>query len=262
MAIEMQAEQPRGAGFGGEMTLVEHLKELRNRLMVAGIVLLVCVVASFIFWERILEFLMIPGRDAWPADRGEFRLVNFGPTDTFFLAMKIALYSGVILSTPVAVYEIMAFVVPGLTANERKLILPALFGTAFFLLLGMSFAYYVILPASLNFLFDFGNQQVETIPQATLYINFALRIIFWVDIAFELPMVIALLARLGLVTARKVLSFWRYAIVLIFILAAVITPTPDPITQTFVAGPLIVLYVVGIFLAWMVQPRKKEPESV
>jgi sec-independent protein translocase protein TatC len=225
--------------------------------MFAGIVLVVAVIGSFIFWERILDLLMVPGRNAWPGGRDEFRLINFGPTDTFFLAMKIALYSGVILSTPVLVWQILAFVLPGLTARERKLVLPTLLGTAFFMILGMAFAYYVILPASLNFLFDFGNDQVETIPQATLYINFALRIIFWIGIAFELPMVIALLARLGIVSARKVLGFWRYAIVLVFVLAAIITPTPDPITQTFVAGPLIILYLVGILLAWLVQPKKK-----
>lgn len=253
-----EAQLNPGAGYGNEMTLVEHLRELRNRLLIAGIALIICIVGSFIFWEQILEVLMEPGRNAWPEGEENFRLINFGPTDTFFLAMKIALYSGIILATPVLVWQIMAFVVPGLTSNERKLILPALLGTAFFMLLGMAFAYFVILPASLNFLFDFGNDQVETIPQATLYINFALRIIFWIGIAFELPMVIALLARLGIVRAKKVLGFWRYAVVLIFVLAAVITPTPDPITQTFVAGPLVVLYIVGILLAWLVQPKRKQ----
>ena len=240
----------------GEMTLIDHLKELRNRVIVTAIVLVVAVLACFYFWEGILGFLAQPAEDAKPG----IKLVVFGPAETFFLAMKISLYSGVIIASPVAIYEIMMFVIPGLTARERKIILPGLLGTAFFLLLGMAFAYYVILPASLGFLLNFGESEVEVIPQAKLYIDFSLRIIFWIGIAFELPMVIALLARLGIVRARKVLGFWRYAIVLVFILAAVITPTPDPITQTFVAGPLIALYVVGILLAWIVQPKRpKEP---
>lgn len=241
----------------GEMTLIEHLKELRNRLIWVALTVVIAVLLSFLFWEDILAFLSAPGEDAKPG----LKLVVFGPTESFFMAMKISLYAGVLAASPMLVYQIMAFVMPGLTSSEKKIVLPGLLGTAFFLLLGMAFAYYVILPASLDFLLNFGGDEVETIPQAKLYLDFTLRIIFWIGIAFELPMVIALLARLGLVSARKVLSFWRYAVVLIFVLAAVITPTPDPITQTFVAGPLVLLYVVGIFLAWLVQPRKKNEEA-
>ncbi len=242
----------------GEMTLIEHLKELRNRVLVTAIAVVIGVLVCFWFWEDLLGFLSQPGEDAKPG----LKLVVFGPTESFFMAMKISLYGGILAASPVAVYQLMAFVMPGLTSKERKLVLPALIGTAFFLILGMAFAYYVILPASLDFLLNFGDQEVETIPQAKLYLDFTLRIIFWIGIAFELPMVIALLARLNIVRAKKVLGFWRYAVVLIFVLAAVITPTPDPITQTFVAGPLVALYVLGIFLAWLVQPKKKDEAAV
>lgn len=241
----------------GEMSLIDHLKELRNRTIVVAIAVVIGVLVCFYFWETLLSFLTQPGQDAKPG----LKLVVFGPTESFFLAMKIAMYGGILLASPVAVYELMMFVLPGLTPKEKRIVLPALLGTAFFLVLGMAFAYYIILPASLDFLLNFGDEEVETIPQAKLYLDFTLRIIFWIGIAFELPMVIALLARLGLVTARRVLGFWRYAIVLVFVLAAVITPTPDPITQTFVAGPLIVLYVVGVFLAWLVQPKEPKGDS-
>lgn len=237
---------------GAEMSLIDHLKELRDRTMWVGGALVIGVMVCFWQWENMLDFLVQPGEDAKPG----LTLVVFGPTETFFLSMKIALYGGIILSSPMVIYQILMFVLPGLTAKEKKIILPGLLGTIFFLILGMSFAYYVILPASLDFLLNFGDEEVQVIPQAKLYLDFTLRIIFWIGIAFQLPMVIALLAKLGIVSAKRVLGFWRYAVVLIFILAAVITPTPDPITQTFVAGPLVVLYVVGILLAWIVQPKK------
>lgn len=237
-----------------EMTLIEHLKELRNRVLVCGIALIVSTVASFVFWETIVGWLLAPAR----AENPEFALAVFSPTETIGVLFKVGLYGGLILASPVFVYEMLAFVVPGLTAGERKVLLPGILGTIGFLLGGMAFAYWVILPASLAFLLDFGGDQFNPVIGAKQYIDFAIRIIFWVGIAFELPMVLALSARLGLVRVRQLIGFWRYAIVLVFIIAAVVTPTPDPLTQSLVAGPLLLLYVVGIGLAWMVQkPRPK-----
>ncbi len=235
-----------------EMSLIDHLKELRNRAMVAMAALVVGVVVSFVFWRDIAEILIGPARDHDP----EFQLATFAATEAFFLSMKLSMYSGLVVASPIIIYEILMFVLPGLTAKEKKLIFPAMFGVLFFLLLGIAFAYYVILPASLGFLLDFGGDDFQEFIQAGPYFSFTMRLILLVGISFEMPMVIALLARLGVVTARKVLGFWRYMVVIIFIIAAVVTPTPDPITQTFVAGPLVVLYLVGIGLAYLVQPKK------
>jgi len=249
MTDESMLEPPPESG---EMSLIDHLKELRNRAMVAMAAMVIGVLVSFYFWRDIAAWMIRPAKNYDP----DFTLAVFGPTESFFLAMKMSMYSGVILASPIIIYEILMFVLPGLTAKEKKLILPSIAGTVFFLLMGVSFAYYIILPASLNFLLNFGGDNFEEVIQAEKYFNFTLRIIFWVGISFQMPMVIALLARLGVVTARKVLGFWRYMIVVIFVIAAVVTPTPDPITQTFVAGPLIVLYLVGIALAYLVQPKK------
>lgn len=132
-------------------------------------------------------------------------------------------------------------------------------GVVLFLLAGMAFAYWVILPASLGFLLGFADDQFNSVIGAKQYIDFATRIIFWVGVSFELPIVLALLAKLGMTTWRKLLGFWRYAIVLVFVVAAVVTPTPDPLTQTLVAGPLFALYFVGILFAFFVG-KKKAPE--
>jgi sec-independent protein translocase protein TatC len=125
----------------------------------------------------------------------------------------------------------------------------------------MAFAYWIILPASLGFLLDLGGDNFNPVIGAKQYIDFATRIVFWVGLSFELPMVLALIARLGVVRAKQLLGFWRYAIVIIFVIAAIVTPTPDPLTQSLVAGPLLGLYVVGIGFAWLVQPKRPRQEA-
>lgn len=245
-------------GGSGEMTLMEHLKELRNRVIVCAVAVLIGTMACFFFWETIVSWLLQPARDEYDPN---FGLAVFGPTETIGILFKIGMYGGLIISSPVLVYELMAFIVPGLTPKERKLLLPGLAGVVAFLLGGMAFAYWIILPASLGFLLDFGGDNFNPIIGAKQYMDFALRIIFWVGVSFELPMVMALAAKLRLVRAKQLLSFWRYAVIIIFIIAAIVTPTPDPLTQSLVAGPLLVLYLLGISFAWFLQPKRPKEET-
>ncbi|HJP41085.1 MAG TPA: twin-arginine translocase subunit TatC [Dehalococcoidia bacterium] len=242
--------------IGDGMTLMEHLKEVRNRVFIGMITLVITTVICFIFWETIVGWLIAPARE----ERPEFQLAVFSPTETIGVLFKVGLYGGLILSSPMWVYQFIMFVLPGLTPKEKKAILPGLAGVILFMLGGMAFAYWIILPASLGFLLDFGSSQFDPVIGARQYLDFAIRIIFWVGLSFELPMVIALLARLGMVRARQLLGFWRYAIVLVFLAAAIVTPTPDPLTQSLVAGPLLILYGVGILFALVLQPpAKPEP---
>ncbi|MFN0096486.1 MAG: twin-arginine translocase subunit TatC [Dehalococcoidia bacterium] len=238
-----------------DMTLLEHLLELRNRVIVVAIAVIIGVAVCAFFWDVILGWLLAPAR----ADHPELRVVSFTPIDKIGIVFKIAMYGGLILSSPVIVYEILAFVIPGLTPKERKLLLPAMFGVIFFLLAGMAFSYWVILPASLGFLIGFGDEQFETLLGAKAYIDFVTRLIFFVGLSFEMPMVLLLLGRLGVVTARQLLGFWRYAIVLIAVLAAVVTPTPDALTMALVMAPLFALYFVGILFAWIFGKPRSQP---
>mgnify|MGYP000106112166 CR=1 FL=1 len=249
------AEEGSGYHGGPEMTLLEHLKELRYRVMVSGLAVLIGVIICFYFWETILGWMVAPARDRIE----DFRVSSFSPTDRIGIIVKIGLYGGVILASPVVVYQMLAFILPGLTPKERRILLPGIVGAAVFLLAGMAFAYWVILPASLGFLLELGSDEIENVIGIKQYVDFVTRIVFWVGISFELPMVLALASKLGLVRARQLLGFWRYAVIVVFIIAAVVTPTPDPITQTFVAGPLLGLYFVGILMAWAVQPKRKQP---
>lgn len=243
---------------GAEMTLIEHLLELRNRVIVCAIAVIGGILICAIFWQRILGWLLAPARSQYDP---EFGLAIFSPTEGITVLFKIALYGGVILASPVILYEVVAFIVPGLTPKERKMLLPGVAGAVAFLLGGMAFAYWVILPASMGFLLDLGGDNFDPVIGAKQYLDFATRIVFFVGIAFELPMVLALLGKLGMVRARQLLGFWRYAVIIVFIIAAIVTPTPDPLTQSLVGVPLLLLYFVGILFVWAVQPKRTEPQG-
>lgn len=251
---------PVASGYSGgpEMTLIEHLLELRNRVIVSAVALVIGCVICFFFWETILGWLLAPAR----SDHPDFKVSAFSPVDRIGVIFKIGLYGGLILASPVVIYEILAFIVPGLTPKERKMLAPGMVGVVFFLGLGMAFAYWVILPASLGFLLDLGSEQIENRIGIKEYMDFVTRIVFFVGISFEMPMVLMLAAKLGLIRARQLLSFWRYAIILVFIIAAIITPTPDPFNQSLVGAPLLFLYFVGILFAWLVQPKRPRAEPV
>lgn len=262
-APTIEPESPQVAAIGGsqggpEMTLLEHLKELRSRVMVSAVAVVLGMLICFLFWETILGWLLAPAREQIEG----FRVASFSPTDRISIIVKIGLYGGMMIASPVLIYELLAFIVPGLTSRERKLLLPGIIGVVIFLLGGMSFAYWVILPASLGFLLELGSDEIENVTGIKQYVDFVVRIVFWVGVSFELPMVMLLAARLGLVRARQLLGFWRYAIIVIFVIAAVVTPTPDPITQTMVAGPLLLLYFVGVLFALLVQKPRPTPAAV
>jgi sec-independent protein translocase protein TatC len=247
-AIEEEAPPARG-----EMTLIEHLRELRNRVMVSAIVTFVMILAAFLFRDVIFDVLMAPGRDALGED---FKLAAFAPTESLVVTFKVCLFTGLILASPVVIYEVMAFVIPGLTPREKRMLLPGMAGVTVFLIAGMLFAYFVIVPSSLDFLLNFQNEDIETLIRAEYYIDFVTRIIFFVGLAFEIPMVLAVLARLGIVRAGQLMRFWRYAIVIIAVIAAIATPTPDMLTMSLVVAPLLLLYVLGIVFAWFLQPKQ------
>ncbi len=255
-ALEPIEQSVTGGYAGGpDLTIVEHLVELRNRLIIAALAVVIGVVVCLYFWEVIFGWLLAPARAQFP----DFVVSSFSPTDRIQMVFKIGIYGGFLLSSPVVMYEVLAFIVPGLTPQERKAIFPGMIGAVFFLLGGMAFAYWVILPASLGFLLGFGSDNIQNVIGIQEYMDFVIRVIFWVGLSFELPMVMALIGWLGIISARQMLKFWRYAIVLCFIIAAIVTPTPDPLTQSLVGVPLLSLYALGILMAWFTGRRHRRP---
>ncbi len=247
---EPPPEPPQPEGQGGRtLSILEHLTELRTRFMMAGGALLVGVAVSL--WPLTgwtIDFLGEPGR----ARVEDFELVLTEPLEYWTAYFRVALLLGVSIAMPVIVYQILAFVGPGLTNRERRWLYPIVIGASLSFLAGCAFAYYVELPPALAFLV--GNTgDVRPLIRISSYIDFVTRLIFMTGLVFELPLVVMGLAKLGVVTSRKLLGWWRHSIVLAFVAAAVVTPSIDPVTQTSVAGPIIILYFLGIILARLVE---------
>ena len=224
-----------------ELSLVQHLKEFRDRLMVACIAIAITTAISFLFTTDIIKLLLVPA--------GVSKLVALSPTENFTTYFRVALFSGFALSMPVVLYEIYAYIDPALHPNERRF---ALTLGPFVLLLfaaGMLFCYFILLPNALKFLINFGSEVIDNQLRASEYLSFVTLFIVGMGVVFEMPVVIYALIRLGVVQRSWLTSRRRYVFLLSFIIAAVLTPTPDPFNQTLVALPMYLLFELGLLLA-------------
>ena len=235
----------------GAMTLWEHLDEARKRITVAALTVVLTTVLALIFTKDIINFLTEPARAADPDFEPIFTEV-LGFIGAYF---KVGLLIGVAAAMPMLIYQIFAFVNPGLTHSERKWILPIVLLTSLSFASGGAFAFFIAWPPALDFLLNFGDGVAEPMIRINNYIDVLTRFVFWTGIVFELPLVLMGLGFLGLITARRLIGMWRWAIIGSFVLAAFITPSIDPVTQAAVAIPLMVLYVLGIILVKMVEKR-------
>ena len=241
--------------LGGRMTFLEHLDELRKRIMYSLIVLVVTSAAGWIFREQVFEILRAPLGDAVP------NLVYTKVTDTFTIWLKIAVASGICLASPFILLQVWLFISPGLYRKEKKYSIPFLLsGTALFVTGGL-FAYYIILPLSLNFLIKELGASLQPMLTAVDYFSFVVIIVVGMGVVFQLPMLVAFLSLFGLITPGFLWKNFRYAILLIFIVAAIVSPTPDALNLSFWAGPMILLYLVSIGVSWVFQRRRLRAEA-
>jgi sec-independent protein translocase protein TatC len=223
-----------------ELSLVQHLSEFRNRLMVACIAVVITTAISFLFTTDIIKLLLLPAHVT--------KLIALSPTENFTTYFRVALFSGFAFAMPVILYELYAYIDPALHSNERKF---ALTLGPFVLLLfvgGMLFCYFILLPSALQFLINFGSEVIDNQLRASEYLSFVTLFIVGMGIVFEMPIVIYALIRLGIVKRSWLASRRRYVFLLVFIIAAVITPTPDPFNQTIVAIPMYLLFELGLLL--------------
>ena len=225
-----------------ELSLMQHLGELRGRLMVASFAVLISTVIAFFFAKDIILALEAPAHLGKP-------LQIISPTEGFTTYMRVALFSGIALSMPVILYEIYAYIDPALRPGERKFIL--ILGPFVLLLFigGMAFCYFLLLPNAINFLFTFGADVFEASPRASEYISFVTTFILGVGLVFEMPVIILAITRIGLVSRAWLAKQRRYVFLLVFIVGAFITPTPDPFNQTLVAVPMYLLFELGLLLS-------------
>jgi sec-independent protein translocase protein TatC len=223
------------------MPLMEHLKELRTRLIRASIALAITTAASFAFAKQVLVFLIAPMGDTPPQ--------ALKPTESLGNYMKVSLLCGVILAMPVIVYQIGRFIAPGLTKNERRYLFLLVPGATLCFIGGVAFAYFVMMPAAIPFLQGFMSDIIEQQWAIGEYLSFITSLLFWLGVAFELPLFVYFLAKIGLIDAQTLARSRKYAVIIIAVLSAVITPTVDPLNMILVMGPLIVLYELGVLLA-------------
>ena len=250
MAITAPTRPPTPPDFDGgrPMTILEHLQELRTRLIWCCIGVVVGVVLALAAGNRFMDILVQPFNSQAPK---EAHLVVHDPLENFTTYFKVSLYAGVGIAMPILVYQTLMFVLPGLTPGEKRWVLPIVAGIFLSFIIGVLFAYYITLPPAAKFLLNFNSDVAIPLINLGSWISFATRLLFWIGITFETPLFILALARFGLITGRKLLGWWRYMIVIVFVVAAVVTPTPDPLTQTLVAAPLLVLYLIGVLLAFL-----------
>ncbi len=233
-------QAPPDEELGGQMTLLEHLSELRSRLVKASIAVLVTTAISFLFSQQLVAFLAIPlgGLDKMQA---------IDVTENIGVFMRVSLIGGMVLAMPVIVYQTIRFIVPGLTREERRYLWVIVPLASLLFLLGVSFSYFVMLPAAVPFLIGFLD--IPTRPRPQTYFGFVSQLMFWIGVSFEMPLILAFLSRLGIITPQLLSKYRRYAIVFIAVLAAAITPTVDPVNMMLVMAPLVILYEFGIILS-------------
>ncbi len=237
--------------------LKPHIADLRKRLVISSITLVIAFFACFTFYEPILEWMMAPVKHALPTGTS---MIAVEIQETFFTAMKVAFFAGFVLSLPVIFWQLWLFLAPGLYDHEKKLVIPFVFFATLMFLIGASFDYYIVVPIGFDFLIAFGNSVVSVLPSIGKYVGFFTKLMIGFGIAFELPVITFFLAKIGLVTDETLKGFFRYAVVLIFVVAAVLTP-PDVISQVLMALPLLFLYGVSIYIAKIFNPAKKDEEE-
>ena len=237
-----------------EVGLRSHLQELRRRLLISVLAVLVGVGLALAFYKPILQVLIHPIEPKL-AELGT-TLVFTEVTEMLAVVMKTSLIAGLVVGSPVVMYEIIMFVTPGLTTKERRYLFIFLPGALLAFACGVVFGYFVLLPPALRFLLSFGSEIAAPMIRIGNYVNVVVMLLFWIGISFETPLVMLLISKIGLVSYRGFARFRRYWILVAFLLGAVITPTFDPVNQSLVAIPLIVLYEVGILLARLFGARR------
>ncbi|HIK55062.1 MAG TPA: twin-arginine translocase subunit TatC [Synechococcales cyanobacterium M55_K2018_004] len=233
-AISLDDEVPNDV----EMSLFDHLEELRMRIFYSLIAIVIGVVCCFLFVNKIVALLEVPAQGV--------KFLQLAPGEYFFVSLKVAGYTGLVLSSPFVLYQIIQFVLPGLTRKERRILGPIVLGSSVLFLSGLAFAYIALIPAALRFFINYGGDVVEQLWSIDRYFEFVLLLMFSTGLAFQIPVVQMLLGLLGIVTSQQMLSGWRVVILGGVVLGAILTPSTDPITQSLLAGAVLGLYFGGI----------------
>ena len=221
-----------------EMSLFDHLEELRRRIFYSLIAVAFGAAGCFIFVRPIVQLLEAPAHGV--------KFLQLAPGEFFFVSIKVAGYSALLVSSPFILYQIIQFVLPGLTRRERRLLGPVVLGSSVLFFVGLAFAYVALIPAALNFFIRYGADVVEQSWSIDKYFEFVLLLLFSTGLAFQIPVIQVVLGFLGIVSSGQMLSGWRAVVLGAVVLGAVLTPSTDPLTQSLLAGAVLGLYFGGI----------------
>jgi len=240
MNSETQDEQTK-------MPLMQHLEELRTRLLICFLAVGVGFVVSYFFSRQIFELLIKPWVNAMPAGQPA-KLIYTAPHEAFFVYMKVSFITGTLLAIPVILWQVWRFVAPGLYANEKKYMLPVMFCSCLCFVSGVSFGYFVVIPVAFKFFASFSSEFITPMLRTTEYLAFANKMLLCFGLAFQLPVFAFFLAKLGVINSSFLKRKRKWAVVVILIAAAVLTPSPDVVSQLLMALPLLVLYEVSVWI--------------
>jgi len=240
-------------GLDGRMTFLEHLDELRTRITHAVVALLVGFLVAFAIADKAQAFVYA----RLTADIPGGKLIYTEPGEGFFLYLKVAALTGVLISSPYVMWQVWLFIAPGLYSKEKRLAVPFVVGSSSLFVAGAAFAHYMLFPAVWRFFAGFSNDFMVFTPRIDPVFGLYVKLLLGMGLVFQMPMLILVLARLGLVSAGFLARNIKYAILIIFIVAAVVTPDGSPVTQALVAAPMCILYVLGILVAWLFGKAEK-----
>ena len=242
-----------------KMPFTQHLEELRRRLIICAVAVGIGFVISYFFKEQIFQWLMAPLIRALPEGQGQ-KLIYTAPHEAFLTYLKVSFLAGVGLASPVILFQFWRFVAPGLYENERRYLYPVVILSTVFFVGGALFGYFIVFPFGFQFFVSFANDMIAPMISTKEFLSFATRLLVAFGLIFELPLVSLVLAKLGLISAQFLRRQRKYAIVLIFIVAAVLTP-PDVFTQTLMACPLLILYEMSVWIAHFFGRKEGEEQS-
>jgi sec-independent protein translocase protein TatC len=220
-----------------EMALSEHIEEFSQRLIFCLICLFLVTILCFADVKEIVRVFQAPAIGV--------KFLQFAPGEYFFASVKIAAFCGILICSPVVLYQLLLYLIPGLTKKERDIVLPVSLGSGILFLGGLAFSYFFLVPAALRFFISYGAEVVEPFWSFDQYFDFIAVLLFATGLAFQVPAIQVVLGLLGIVTGKKMLSAWKYVVVICTIAAAVITPSTDPVTQILLSGALLSLYLGG-----------------
>jgi len=230
LALKMKIEED-------EMALSEHIEEFSQRLVFCLIILILAIIFCFVDVKEIVRLFQAPAVGV--------KFLQFSPGEYFFASVKIAAFCGIVISSPLILYQLLLYLIPGLTKKERDIVLPVSFGSGILFASGLAFSYFFLIPAALRFFLSYGAEVVEPFWSFDQYFDFVAVLLFATGLSFQVPAVQIVLGLLGIVSGTKMLSAWKYVIVICTIVAAIITPSTDPITQILLSTALLSLYLGG-----------------